>query len=289
MDESLDLAFQRVIVIFFAAMLGLATTSLAWWMGYFRPISFKDDAVKVLSWRRAIWAFIILLFVEFLIIPATYLLWKSWLQGSWAQPKIEHLNSVTEGWMNIYAVVITALALMSYYLSCSQKVQKLIWGDSFKIKHLLIGAITWLIAYPWVLMVGQIIDLILQFHYHGEHIDQVAVRHVKEALAYPLLLGSTVIAVVTIVPILEELLFRGFLQTYLKERYGIKWAIVCTSAIFALFHYASSQSIENIELLISLFIFSCFLGYVKERQNSLWASIGLHGTFNMISLMMIIW
>ena len=60
------------------------------------------------------------------------------------------------------------------------------------------------------------------------------------------------------------------------------------SLIFAAFHFSTSQGLNNIELLVSLFVLSCFLGFLYERQESLLASMALHATFNAISILAIL-
>ncbi|MBI3211827.1 MAG: CPBP family intramembrane metalloprotease [Simkania negevensis] len=51
-----------------------------------------------------------------------------------------------------------------------------------------------------------------------------------------------------------------------------------------LFHLSSSQGVGN----ISLFIFALYLGFLYEKQCSLFASIALHMTFNSISVIRIL-
>jgi membrane protease YdiL (CAAX protease family) len=60
-------------------------------------------------------------------------------------------------------------------------------------------------------------------------------------------------------------------------------AILLSALCFALFHFAPSQGIGNISLVGSLFLFALFLGFIYERQASLFASVGLHMTFNTVS------
>ena len=152
----------------------------------------------------------------------------------------------------------------------------------------LMGSLTWVIAYPWIVVVGQLLAVLIAFIYSGPLPDQVAVKHLKDLSQHPILFSLTALAVFSLVPMIEELLFRGFLQSWLKNKMNRFQAIILTSLIFASFHFSSSQGIENIEFVFSLFLLSCFLGFIKERQQSLWASIGLHSTFNFISILMII-
>jgi len=84
---------------------------------------------------------------------------------------------------------------------------------------------------------------------------------------------------VVIVPIFEELLFRGFFQTSLSSDSGKPWvAIVVTSAFFALMH------VPNYTHMPALFFLSCGLGYAYERSGSLFRPILMHVFFNGFSV-----
>ena len=138
------------------------------------------------------------------------------------------------------------------------------------------------------MVVGQTADLLLYVLFGFEGYEQVAVQYLKMTLTSPLLLSVALFTVIITAPVIEEFLFRGFLQNYLKRYLGKKAAILSSSLCFALFHLAPSQGLGNISLAISLFIFACFLGFIYERQKSLFASIGLHMTFNLVSTLRIL-
>lgn len=118
-------------------------------------------------------------------------------------------------------------------------------------------------------------------------VQQLAVQELERDFEHPVLFVLMAITVTTIVPFVEELLFRGFMQNWLRKYIGRGRAIFLTAFIFACFHYSHGQGIGNFELIISLFSLSLFLGYIYERQQTLWASIGLHSTFNAISVIAI--
>ena len=150
------------------------------------------------------------------------------------------------------------------------------------------GMLTWIIAFPLVATIGECMDLLVNLLFGIQNYEQVAVRYLKRSISS---LPSMIIPLVTILlaaPIIEEFLFRGCLQTYFKRKMGIKSAIALSSLCFALFHFAPSQSVGNLSLLVSLFTFSLFLGFIYERQASLFASISLHITFNTLSTIRII-
>lgn len=115
--------------------------------------------------------------------------------------------------------------------------------------------------------------------------DQVAVKFLKMTFEYPLYLLLSVFSIVVLAPLIEETLFRGFLQTFIRQHLGSKQAIWITSACFSFFHYSSEQGLGNIPIIGSLFVLALFLGYLYERQGTLIAPMALHASFNAISVM----
>ena len=151
-----------------------------------------------------------------------------------------------------------------------------------------VGILVWLVAFPWVGIVSQICDFLLEAFLNFKTYEQVAVRYLKDNLESAPQLALALLSIVVIAPIVEELLFRGTLQQFLKKYFSIKTSIVITALIFACFHFSASQGLGNFSLIPSLFTFACFLGYTYERQGSIFASIGLHLTFNLASSFQII-
>lgn len=151
-----------------------------------------------------------------------------------------------------------------------------------------LGVIIWFVAFPWVGVVSQICDLVLELFFNFQSYEQVAVRYLKENLQSTPQTIIALFSIVVIAPIVEELLFRGTLQQYLKKYFSVKTSIIVTALIFSCFHFSYSQGLGNFSLIPSLFTFACFLGYIYERQGSIFASIGLHLTFNCASSLQIL-
>jgi uncharacterized protein len=145
------------------------------------------------------------------------------------------------------------------------------------------GVLTWIISFPLVIAVGQFADLLLYLFFKYENYEQVAVRYLKTTLGSPPMLAIALFTILIAAPIIEEFLFRGCLQNFFKRYMLTKNAILLSALCFSLFHFAPSQGIGNISLVVSLFLFALFLGFIYERQASLFASIGLHMTFNAVS------
>ncbi|MBO8164839.1 MAG: CPBP family intramembrane metalloprotease [Brevibacillus sp.] len=91
--------------------------------------------------------------------------------------------------------------------------------------------------------------------------------------------GVWAIAVIGVmVPIAEEIMFRGVIQTYLVKRWGTIAGIVLTSFWFALIHI-------DIALFVPLFAIGVALGVIRHRYRSLWGPILLHSLNNLTSML----
>lgn len=196
------------------------------------------------------------------------------------------LDTRLKGWVNLASIFAVGFAVYAYYF-CRKK--QLSWFSSEgALKSVSLGIFSWILAFPMIVAITQLLTVVLSDWFGFDLTEQLAVRQVKSVLPYPFLLTATVLTVVVVVPMIEELLFRGFLQEALISWMKPWRAIVVTSVVFALFHFSISQGINNLLILSSLFLLSCMLGFLKERQGSLWAPVGLHATFNAISLVQIL-
>jgi membrane protease YdiL (CAAX protease family) len=84
---------------------------------------------------------------------------------------------------------------------------------------------------------------------------------------------------VTLGPLAEELIFRGFLQPLAVRSFG-QWAgITLASAPFALLH--GPQYAWNWQHMLLLFLASFVFGYTRHRTGSTAASTVVHATYNL--------
>ena len=78
-------------------------------------------------------------------------------------------------------------------------------------------------------------------------------------------------------PIIEELLFRGFLFSQLKTtKLGIYGSIILTSLIWTSIHLQ-----YDLFLLIPIFLLGLLLGYLMHKYNSLYLVIIVHAVHNL--------
>ena len=187
-------------------------------------------------------------------------------------------------------------ALFLYLYSCLRDKSNMlrIWKDySFPgskpiYADIGIGVISWVLAMPVVTSITYIVEILVSLLLTPTYQEQIAVKFLKNSLQDPITLFIACFSILIMAPFFEELLFRGFLLSYLRRKMHPLTAIVISSLIFALFHYSPSQSTENIVLITTLFTFGCYLGFIYEKTRSLFSSIVLHVTFNSVSVIRII-
>jgi membrane protease YdiL (CAAX protease family) len=83
----------------------------------------------------------------------------------------------------------------------------------------------------------------------------------------------SVIAILAVAPIAEELLFRGVILTGFLRRYGAVRAVVYSAILFAVIHLNPCQ-------IGAAFIGGLFLGWLYVRAGSLWPCIAMHAIYN---------
>ncbi|HSX30956.1 MAG TPA: type II CAAX endopeptidase family protein [Candidatus Saccharimonadales bacterium] len=94
----------------------------------------------------------------------------------------------------------------------------------------------------------------------------------------------TFLSLVVLPPLVEETVFRGFVYTGLKNKLRPLWAGLATSLLFAMAHleFGSGKPLLWIAA-IDTFTLSLVLCYLREKTNSLWPGIVLHGLKNALA------
>ena len=89
-----------------------------------------------------------------------------------------------------------------------------------------------------------------------------------------------VLVVVVGAPIVEEIVYRGCLQTRLVSSFGPSIGVVSTAALFALIHLSPVE-------IPGLFVFALVLGVVRLRSGTLGLPIVTHFAFNATGLSLV--
>jgi membrane protease YdiL (CAAX protease family) len=90
---------------------------------------------------------------------------------------------------------------------------------------------------------------------------------------------SVVVLAVAIAPAVEELLFRGLIQSAFRSLTDRPWpAVFLSSMMFTMVH-------ANVEHWPALFVLAVGMGYSYEKSGSLWRPIFIHGLFNSLTIL----
>ncbi|NGX58460.1 MAG: hypothetical protein K940chlam3_01367 [Chlamydiae bacterium] len=263
-------------------------TLIAWQLGFFRiPYRQEENEVTVVS---TFGIFGLYFFVQMVLVPFFFYIGWFILNGEESLNFYGHVENKEIGWLSLAMMLSTTLFLLVYSLVLGPGIRKTVWnsgshGFRGKVKSGIIGVLTWLITYPWVLIIGQLVAIVMVIYY-GEsppETDQSIVKHLKDVFSDKTLFFMTIASVTIGIPISEELLFRGFFQNLLKKVTSVFWSVVISSVFFSFLHFSTGQGLANWHIVLALFVISCFLGYVYERQKNLWAPIALHITVNSVS------
>jgi membrane protease YdiL (CAAX protease family) len=137
---------------------------------------------------------------------------------------------------------------------------------------------TWPLMMAAITMTMFIAELIWGAEYQMQQHQQLEM--ISEYTQLPLRIMIVFVAVI-IAPLLEEMLFRGFVQTTIRSFFNIRnsaWpAIAASSVFFAIMH-------EDPGHWPALFILGVCLGYSYEKSGSLLRPIFIHLFFNAYSV-----
>jgi len=146
-------------------------------------------------------------------------------------------------------------------------------------------ALTWsLLVFGAVMLVetplSQASAWVLDF-YNVPHPEQQSVETFRQYNQSATIMGFMLQAVF-LFPIIEELFFRGFLLTFLKNYTSTWLAIVLSAGVFAFAHL-------NLGAVLPLWFLGIVLGVAYEHTGSLVVPMGAHACFNLataLSLLM---
>lgn len=172
-------------------------------------------------------------------------------------------------------------------------------------RGLALGLLAALLILPWLFLVQAAAGYISEALRHGPPPLHPVLRLLAE---HPTPRGELILlaSACLVAPIVEEIFFRGLLQTAL-QRPGLRlpahggpvspilatlqylltgprqrWlAILVVALLFTAIHFTPAT--PNFEVLPPLLLLALTLGYLYERTGNLWATITLHAIFNAVN------
>lgn len=180
--------------------------------------------------------------------------------------------------------------LILFCLLQKKETLRMIWKNSQTsyFSDIGYGILGWIISFPVATLLMYLAEKMNYLFFGTKATEQAAIHYLRMVAKSPGLLTIALISNIILAPLIEEFVFRGFLQTYLKQKLKFKWALIISSFVFAILHFSFSHGLENFPLLLSLFSLSLVLGFLYEKQQSLVSPITLHMTFNLITVIRIL-
>lgn len=139
------------------------------------------------------------------------------------------------------------------------------------VRLIFAGVLTWYAAIPLVVVSGLLAQKFLNSQGSSNPIVAVVLSSVKDS--NPLAVVMFLITLGVLPALCEETLFRGFLYTSLRRRFGVFLSIFFSAALFSLAHFDLGGAVP-------LFVLGCLFAFVFERTKSLIPAMVAHCMWN---------
>lgn len=94
--------------------------------------------------------------------------------------------------------------------------------------------------------------------------------------------GWSILMLVILAPVMEEVLFRGILLESVRSKYNSGRAIVVSALMFGVIHFIPQQ-------VVNAFVIGLILGFIYVRTDSLWPVIIIHALNNAMAYVVMQW
>jgi len=101
----------------------------------------------------------------------------------------------------------------------------------------------------------------------------------EQAWSQPSFLLTVFLGIVVLAPLMEEVVFRGLLYGWLRQRFGLWQAAILAASGHALLHF-------DLGALPGLLVLFLFLAWIYEYSESLWVPAIIHAAHNFVVLIL---
>jgi len=244
----------------------------------------KKQAISQITWRP--WVGVVMAFLIFGLAYIFTALAGSFYAGFYASWKnisdsqaTEILNGSTP--VLIIAYLVNCIAILAFvvgFIKIKGAKISAIGITKPKPVHLVYGVL----ATPLYYLTSTLIFIELSILFPNLNLDQ------KQDIGFnnvggPVELTLLFILLAIIVPITEEVLFRGLMYTSFRKALPFIWAGLYTSIIFGMAHYPDG----GLSTAISIGVLSLFLVFLREKTGNIWGSVMLHGCNNAMAFLFV--
>ena len=194
------------------------------------------------------------------------------------------LGQTQESRLMIQAIGVPCAALFLWFLNSllPDGMRKRIVSSSNSWQDWLKGLGFGILFWPALASVVWLLQFVVSFYQLPS--QQHVVQFLLGLVDRPVFLSIMTLEIALLVPFLEELLFRGYLLSFLKGTIHPFLAYVLSALIFAWMHYSVAQQGSNYAFLPALFLFGLCSALIREKS-SLSRIVGLHSGVNSTSIL----
>jgi len=253
------------------------------WLGdIIRPGSLvKAGLRQVDPYLSLVWMFAAVLVFLSTAFAYQFVTNQSWITGGAADGTLRYEASV----LLATSVIASGIAMgMAYLISRSAP------GSGLKVRwiDISLGLLAFVLAMPIVLLTG-VLSKLVYLQMEGAEPDPIAhptleliTQNYGDQWAWVM-----IVSVVVLVPIIEEIIYRGFLQSAVLRYTKSPWtAVLLTSVAFTAAHVNWSNPADGVPYyaLAPLFVLSVTMGLAFERTRHIGVPMIMHAAFNAMNV-----
>ena len=179
------------------------------------------------------------------------------------------LGTIAAGWMGLWVGFLGVPLLASRYKgSGSLAIDFGLWSRPADAAGVAVGVICQLLALPALFILVQQLT--------GDLDVSRSARQLTDGVDGPAFI-LVALVVTFAAPVVEEIFYRGLMLRAAARRFGTRWAVIGSSAIFGVSHFELVQ-------FPGLFLFGVVLALLAVRTGRLGASIAAHVAFNGVAV-----
>lgn len=240
---------------------------------YTPPLPYRSKPVTI-------WAFLAVFLFYFVVVNLLFpLLWSVlYAQG---------FKEKTLAALDLLRIPVAVFALFALFMRFSPSLHTHFFPRQKLMNLLFPSFVSFFISLIWASCVAVGIQLIFKKLGYSPEFQQDAVTALIELKQNGWIFVFQGIGIIFLVPIAEELIFRGYLHEALYSSFGRASAILLSSLAFVVVHATPAQGLGNIPIMAALFPLALHLAFLKERYGSLKAPILCHIFFNAMGVFQI--
>ena len=152
------------------------------------------------------------------------------------------------------------------------------WRDRLQLRRVPLRPLILLAATLGIISIGMLLSALMELHLLPRSHTLDVLDHMLHGLSAP----GAVLAVLLLglLPgLVEELLFRGYIQTRLVARWGSVWGVFWTALMFGISHLDLMQGAFAVAV-------GCILGFLTVRTGSIVPAMICHAVNNTLSMVL---